>query len=53
MTRIILFHLNSFHETNKLFYYNHGAIDGLMKKGYKQHRYKGLEVAKAVLKFKH
>ena len=37
----------------KLFYYNHGAVDGLMKKGYKQHRYKGIEVAESVLKYKH
>tara|TARA_Y100001963_G_scaffold91481_1_gene126032 strand:- start:566 stop:916 length:351 start_codon:yes stop_codon:yes gene_type:complete len=34
-------------------YYHLGAIDGLLKKGYKQHRYKGLEVAEAVLKFMH
>ena len=34
-------------------YYNAGAIKELMKKGYKQHRYKGLEVAKSVLKYKH
>ena len=37
----------------KLFYYNHGAVDGLMKKGYKQHRYTGVEVAESVLKYKH
>ena len=34
-------------------YYHSGAIDGLLKKGYKQHRYKGLEVAESVLKYKH
>ena len=34
-------------------YYHSGAIDWLLKKGYKQHRYKGLEVATAVLKYKH
>ena len=34
-------------------YYNAGAIDGLLKKGYKQHRYKGMEVAEMVLKHKH
>ena len=38
---------------NKLFYYNHGAIDGLMKKGYKQFRYKGEEIALNILKHKH
>ena len=38
---------------SKLFYYNMGAIDGLLKKGYKQHRYKGLEVDESVLKYKH
>ena len=37
----------------KLFYYNHGAIDGLMKKGYKQFRYKGEEIAKNILKQGH
>jgi hypothetical protein len=34
-------------------YYHSGAIDGLLKKGYKQHRYKGIEVAEMVLKNKH
>ena len=34
-------------------YYHSGAIGELMKKGYKQNRYKGLEVATAVLKYKH
>ena len=34
-------------------YYHSGAIDGLLKKGYKQARYKGLEVAESVLKHKH
>ena len=34
-------------------YYNAGAIDGLIKKGYKQGRYKGMEVAEAVLKHGH
>ena len=34
-------------------YYHMGAIKELMKKGYKQHRYKSLQVAQAVLKFKH
>ena len=34
-------------------YYHMGAIKELMKKGYKQHRYKGLEVAEAVLKYGH
>ena len=34
-------------------YYHSGAIDGLLKKGYKQHRYKGLEVAESVLKYEH
>ena len=34
-------------------YYHSGAIDGLLKKGYKQHRYKGMEVAEMVLKNKH
>ena len=34
-------------------YYNAGAIDGLLKKGYKQHRYKGMEVAEMVLKHHH
>ena len=38
---------------NKLFYYNHGAIDGLMKKGYKQFRYKGEDIAKNILKQGH
>ena len=37
----------------KLFYYNHGAIDGLMKKGYKQFRYKGEKVALNILKHEH
>ena len=37
---------------NKSKYYNLGAIDGLLKKGYKQARYKGMEVATAVLKHK-
>ena len=37
----------------KLFYYNHGAIDGLMKKGYKQFRYKGEEIALNILKQGH
>ena len=37
----------------KLFYYNHGAIDGLMKKGYKQFRYKGEKIALNVLKKGH
>ena len=40
-------------KVNKIFYYNKGAIDGLMKKGYKQHRYKGIEVAESVLKYEH
>ena len=34
-------------------YYHAGAIKELMKKRYKQHRYKGLEVAEAVLKYGH
>ncbi len=34
-------------------YYHAGAIKELMKKGYKQHRYKGIEIAEAVLKYKH
>ena len=34
-------------------YYHAGAIDGLIKKGYKQGRYKGMEVAEAVLKHGH
>ena len=34
-------------------YYHSGAIDGLLKKGYKQHRYKGMEVAEMVLKYEH
>ena len=35
-------------------YYHMGAIKELMKKGLgKQHRYKGLEVAEAVLKYGH
>ena len=34
-------------------YYHLGAIDGLLKKGYIQARYKGMEVATAVLKHKH
>ena len=34
-------------------YYHSGAIDGLLKKGYKQYRYKGMEVAEAVLKYQH
>jgi len=34
-------------------YYHSGAISELMKKGYKQHRYKGLEVAEMVLKHQH
>ena len=34
-------------------YYNSGAIKELMKKGYKQARYKGMEVATSVLKYKH
>ena len=34
-------------------YYHSGAIDGLLKKGYKQHRYKGMEVAEMVLKHHH
>ena len=38
---------------NKSKYYNLGAIDGLLKKGYKQARYKGMEVATAVVKHKH
>ena len=38
---------------NKLFYYNHGAIDGLMKKGYKQFRYKGEKIAENILKQGH
>ena len=29
------------------------AVDGFMKKGYKQHRYTGVEVAESVLKYKH
>ena len=37
----------------KLFYYNHGAIDGLMRKGYKQFRYKGEDIAKNILKQGH
>ena len=37
----------------KLFYYNHGAIDGLMKKGYKQFRYKGEKIALNILKHEH
>ena len=37
----------------KLFYYNHGAIDGLMRKGYKQFRYKGENIAKNILKQGH
>ena len=32
-------------------YYFQGVIKELMKKGYKQHRYKGMEVAEAVLKY--
>ena len=31
-------------------YYFQGVIKELMKKGYKQHRYKGMEVAEAVVK---
>ena len=31
-------------------YYHMGVIKELMKKGYKQHRYKGMEVAEAVVK---
>ena len=38
---------------SKLFYYNMGAIDGLMKKGYKQFRYTGDDVALNVLKKQH
>ena len=38
---------------SKLFYYNMVAIDGLMKKGYKQFRYKGEEIAKNILKQGH
>ena len=34
-------------------YYHSGAIGELLKKGYKQHRYKGIEIAEAVLKYKH
>ena len=34
-------------------YYHAGAIGELMKKGYKQGRYKGMEVAEAVLKHGH
>ena len=34
-------------------YYHSGAIGELMKKGYKQHRYKKIQVAQAVLKFGH
>ena len=37
----------------KKLYYGQGAIGELLNKGYKQHRYKGLEVATSVLKFKH
>ena len=37
----------------KRLYYGQGAIGELMKKGYKQHRYKGIEVAEAVLKYGH
>ena len=40
-------------QLSKSKYYHAGAIDGLLKKGYKQHRYKGLEVAEAVLKHGH
>ena len=40
-------------KVNKVLYYNKGAIDGLLKKGYKQHRYKGIKIAEAVLKYKH
>ena len=38
---------------SKLFYYNMGAIDGLMKRGYKQFRYTGDDVALNVLKKQH
>ena len=34
-------------------YYKAGAIKELMKKGYKQARYKGMEVAEMLLKHKH
>ena len=34
-------------------YYHSGAIGELLKKGYKQGRYKGMEVAEMVLKYKH
>ena len=38
---------------SKLFYYNMGAIDGLLKKGYKQFKYKGEQIALNVLKKQH
>ena len=34
-------------------YYKAGAIKELMKKGYKQHRYKGIEIATKILKYEH
>ena len=32
-------------------YYHSGAIKELMKKGYKQHRYQGIEIATKILKY--
>ena len=34
-------------------YYFQGVIKELMKKGYKQHRYKGIEVAETIMKHGH
>ena len=40
-------------KVSKKLYYAQGAIKELMKKGYKQARYKGMEVGTSVLKYKH
>ena len=34
-------------------YYHAGAIGELLKKGYKQHRYQGIEIAEIILKYGH
>tara|TARA_Y100000593_G_scaffold33448_1_gene65730 strand:+ start:922 stop:1269 length:348 start_codon:yes stop_codon:yes gene_type:complete len=40
-------------KVSKKLYYAQGAIKELMKKGYKQARYKGMEVAEMLLKHEH